>query len=156
MNKFELSKAFSQRLKEAMAEAGYDSPRSASGISIQKLAEITGYSLQICRKYIRGEAIPEPVKLIELAQKLNVSAGWLMFGEDGAFKKQDGSITISRSLLAYLLKEAGGLFQTQRNTEEVADFLMSLIEDLRQIEADEEQSKKIVQLALSSIKQFGH
>lgn len=156
MEKIELSKAFSQRLKDAMVEAGFDSQRSASGVSIQKLAEITGYSLQICRKYLRGEAIPEPGKLVELAGKLNVSAGWLMFGDEEQGKKQQNSICISKDLLRYILIEAGYLFEKQHNAEEVSDFLLTLIDDLRQIEADEEQSRKIVQLALASIKQFGN
>lgn len=154
MEKIELSKAFSQRLKEAMVESGYDSQRSASGISIQKLAEITGYSLQICRKYIRGEAFPEPTKLMELAKKLNVSAGWLMFGDELPAGKQKNTVCMNRSLLHYLLMEAGPLFQSGASTRDVSDFLLTLIEDIQQINADEEQSKKIIQLAFSSARQF--
>src|SRR3546814_19330151 len=81
MKKVDLTKQFAYRLRDAMIAAGFNSQRSTSGVCIHKLAEITGYSVQICRKYLRGEAIPEPVKLVEIAAKLQVSAGWLLFGD---------------------------------------------------------------------------
>ncbi len=81
MEKVDLTQQFAYRLRDAMIAAGFNSQRSTSGVSIHKLAEITGYSVQICRKYLRGEAIPEPLKLVEIAERLNVSAGWLLFGD---------------------------------------------------------------------------
>src|SRR5580692_1281071 len=81
MEKVDLTKQFSYRLRDAMIAAGFNSQRSTSGVCIHKLAEITGYSVQICRKYLRGEAIPEPLKLAEIAAKLHVSPGWLLFGD---------------------------------------------------------------------------
>ena len=61
MEKVNLTKQFAYRLRDAMIAAGFNSQRSTSGVCIHKLAEITGYSVQICRKYLRGEAIPEPL-----------------------------------------------------------------------------------------------
>ena len=82
MEKVNLTKQFAYRLnRDAMINAGFNSQRSTSGVCIHKLAEITGYSLQICRKYLRGEAIPEPIKLVEIAAKTDVSPGSLLFGD---------------------------------------------------------------------------
>lgn len=81
MEKVNLAKQFADRLRDAMIAAGFNSQRSTSGVCIHKLAEITGYSVQICRKYLRGEAIPDPVKLREIAVKIHVSPGWLLFGD---------------------------------------------------------------------------
>lgn len=156
MEKVDLTKQFSYRLRDAMIAAGFNSQRSTSGVSVDKLAEITGYSVQICRKYLRGEAIPEPRKLMEIAAKLEVSPGWLLFGDANNDNPQSRSkITISKNLLHYIFKQAACLYNTKRMENEVADFLLDLINDVSLINANEEQSKKIIDLALSSVKHFG-
>ncbi|STX40931.1 putative transcriptional regulator [Legionella donaldsonii] len=157
MEKVDLTKQFAYRLRDAMIAAGFNSQRSTSGVCIHKLAEITGYSLQICRKYLRGEAIPEPTKLVEISSKLNVSPGWLLFGDHHHGSPQpDDRITINRNLLHYVFTQAGELYTNSLLGDELPDFLLELINDLGQINATEEQSKKIIDLALSSIKRFSH
>ena len=156
MEKVDLTQHFAKRLRETMIAAGYNSQRSTSGVSIHKLAEITGYSQQICRKYLRGEAIPEPVKLAEIAAKLQVSPGWLLFGDS----HQDGNysanhLTIRISLLHYIFAHASELYHADRSGDEISDFLLDLMKNISQINASEEQSKKIIDLALSSVRHFG-
>ncbi len=157
MEKVDLTKQFAYRLRDAMIAAGFNSQRSTSGVSIHKLSEITGYSLQICRKYLRGEAIPEPVKLVEIAASLNVSPGWLLFGDShNDLRNSDEMITISKNLLHYIFSQAAYLYNRSTLGKDVPDFLMDLIKDVSQINANEEQSKKIIELALSSVKHFSH
>lgn len=157
MEKVDLTKQFAYRLRDAMIAAGFNSRRSTSGVCIHKLAEITGYSLQICRKYLRGEAIPEPIKLVEVAAKLNVSPGWLLFGDHhNDTPLSEDKITINKNLLHYIFTQAAGLYNNSPLGDELPDFLLELINDLGQINATEEQSKKIIDLALSSIKRFSH
>ena len=155
MNKVDLTKQFAARLRDAMIATGHNSQRSASGVNIHKLAEITGYSPQICRKYLRGQAIPEPTKLAEIAEKLLVSPGWLLFGEphedDQSTHKH---ITISKNLLRYIFTHASELYSAERSNDEISDFLLDLTRDISQINANEEQSKKIIDLALSSVRHF--
>ncbi len=157
MEKVDLTKQFSYRLRDAMIAAGFNSNRSTSGVSIHKLVEITGYSLQICRKYLRGEAIPEPVKLVEIASKLQVSPGWLLFGDshNDSFIARN-KIIISKNLLLYILSEAANLYNAPNLVNDVPDFLLELINDVSQINTNEDQSKKIIDLALSSVKHFSH
>jgi transcriptional regulator with XRE-family HTH domain len=157
MEKVDLTKQFSYRLRDAMIAAGFNSRRSITGVSIHKLAEITGYSAQICRKYLRGEAIPEPIKLVEIAVKLQVSPGWLLFGDiyNGSAALSD-KIAISKNLLHYIFTRAGCLYNVPRLEDEIPGFLIELIHDVSQINASEEQSKKIIDLALSSVKHFSH
>lgn len=155
MEKVDLTKQFAFRLRDAMLNAGFNSSRSTSGVSIHKLSEITGYSLQICRKYLRGEAIPEPTKLIDIAKKLKVSPGWLLFGDaHDDLNHSEKNITISRNLLFYIFTKATYLYNQSTLGEEVPNFLMDLINDISKINADEEQSKQIIDIALSSIKHF--
>lgn len=157
MEKVDLTKQFSCRLRDAMIAAGFNSQRSTSGVSIHKLAEITGYSVQICRKYLRGEAIPEPVKLTEIAAKLHVSPGWLLFGDAHSdHNTSDDKLTISKNLLHYIFMKAACLYNGELKEQEVPDFLMELIKDVSQINANEEQSKRIIDLALASVKHFSH
>ncbi|GGI84052.1 helix-turn-helix domain-containing protein [Legionella impletisoli] len=154
MEKNDLSKQFANRLHDALISAGFHSKRSTSGVDIHSLAEITGYSSQICRKYLRGEAIPEPSKLIEIAKYLNTSPGWLLFGDP---KKDDASseqLTVRKALLHYIFTKANALYLTSDSPNEVAHFLMDLILDVSQIEASEEQTKKIIDIALASAKHF--
>lgn len=157
MEKVNLTKQFADRLRDAMVAAGYNSQRSTSGVCIHKLSEITGYSLQICRKYLRGEAIPEPVKLVEIAAKLHVSPGWLLFGDSHYDQgiSQD-KISISKNLLHYIFAKASCLYNGTLSEHEIPSFLLELINDVSLINANEEQSKKIVDLALASVKHFSH
>ncbi len=155
MEKIDLTKQFAARLHETMIHAGYASQRSISGVNIHKLAEITGYSPQICRKYLRGEAIPEPIKLVELAGKLNVSPGWLLFGDNHDGNSEiNSNITIRKNLLHYIFTQASELYNTVHSADECSDFLLDLARDVSQINADEEQSKKIIDLALASARHF--
>lgn len=157
MKHIEVTKQFAYRLRDALIAAGYISNRSTSGVDIHKLSKITGHSTQICRKYLRGEAMPEPAKLIHIAAKLQVSPGWLLFGE----KHHDDptepdKIKISKNLLYYIFKQADSLYNAQLSSQEVTDFLFELANDVSQLNADEVQSKKIIDIALGSVKHFSH
>lgn len=155
MEKVDLSKQFAYRLRDAMIAAGFNSRRSASGVCLHKLAEITGYSLQICRKYLRGEAIPEPLKLVEIATKLHVSAGWLLFGESNNYQDlTQEKLSISKNLLHYVFTKAAILYNSSLKEQEVSDFLMELINDISLINATEDQTKKIIDLAFASVTHF--
>lgn len=155
MQKPDLIKQFACRLRDAMIAQGYQSTRSTSGVDIHKLVEMTGNSPQICRKYLAGQVIPEPAKLSELAAKLNVSPGWLLFGDSHSNGDVlDNKITISKDLLHYIFAHANQLYTTQASDHEIPDFLMDLTQDVCQIDTTDEQSKKIIDLALSSAKHF--
>ncbi len=155
MEKVDLTKQFAHRLRDAMIKAGYNSHRSNSGVSIHKLAEITGHSVQICRKYLRGESIPEPIKLVEIAQKLKVSPGWLLFGDAYADEnKEKTQVLISKNLLHYIFTKASYLYNAQHMENKVPDFLIELINDVSLINANDEQSKKIIDLAITSVRHF--
>jgi hypothetical protein len=155
MEKVDLVKQFAGRLRDAMINAGYSSSRSASGIDIHKLVEMTGYSSQICRKYLSGHVIPEPAKLTELAAKLNVSPGWLLFGDSHSHNEEvENKITISKSLLHYIFSHVNQLYKADEPSQEVPNFLLELAQDVSQIETTDEQSKKIIDLALLSAKHF--
>lgn len=155
MEKIDLTKQFAIRLYEALIAAGHNSQQPTSGANVNKLVEITGHSPQICRKYLRGETIPEPVKLLAIAAKLNVSSGWLLFGEQHSGDCESlKTLTISKSLLHYIFTQATELYNAEHSVDERSDFLLDLARDVSKINASEEQSKKIIDLALASARHF--
>ena len=155
MDKTDFTQQFAMRLRNTMIDAGYHSQRSVSGVDIQKLAEITGYSPQICRKYLRGLVIPEPVKLSEIAEKLHVSPGWLLYGDDA---QQDNEVNkrilIHEQLLHYIFTQAQALYQSTCAIDDLCDFLLDVTRDVSHINATEAQSKKIIDLAMASASHF--
>lgn len=155
MEKVDLTKQFAYRLRDTLIAAGFNSERSTSGVDIHKLAEITGYSPQICRKYLKGHALPEPAKLVEIAEQLRVSPGWLLFGDRSEDNNlSPNKLTISRDLIRYIFERAYTLYNSERTQDEVSEFLMELANDVSQINATDAQSKKIIDLALSSAIHF--
>lgn len=155
MDKVDLTQQFAHRLRDAMLRAGLASQRSTSGVCIHALAKITHYSVQICRKYLRGQAIPEPSKLLDIAHALNVAPGWLLFGDSHqAITLAHDTIVIQKKLLSYIFKHAHALYNAPELNDEGADFLLALAEDVSQIAADELQAKQIIDLALRSIAHF--
>ena len=141
-----------------MKNAGFHSSRSPSGICIQKLAEITGASLQICRRYIRGEALPDYEKILKIANDLNVSPGSLLFGKLNELDaKKNDSILIKEDVLRHFLRKIDEfspfLFKKLDNTPE---FLMELITNVSAIDISCEQLKKIIDLAFNSTRKFSN
>ncbi len=155
MAKLDFTQQFALRLKETLLAAGFCSDRSTSGVNIHQLAQLTGHSPQICRKYLRGQAVPDALKLVDMASKLNVSPGWLLFGNHpGDNLGSNTSLTINKNLLHYIFTQANALYHSTCSSDERSDFLLELTHDLSQINANEAQSKKIVDLALSSARHF--
>ena len=156
IEKSNLSERFAQRLRESLIAAGYSSTRTPSGVDIFSFAALIGHSPQICRKYLRGQALPSSSKLEEIAKILNVSPGWLLFGDCHSQHSpaEDNKITINKELLHYIFSHMSSLYQSEGPSNQYSDFFLELTQDVSQINADPEQSKKIVDLSLSSARQF--
>jgi transcriptional regulator with XRE-family HTH domain len=156
MEKNNLLNQFANRLRLALIDANYKSNRTPSGVDILKFAKMAGYSSQICRKYLRGQAIPEPSKLAEIALKLNVSPGWLLFGDCHAKTEiEENKITISKDLLHYIFTHANTLYTDEHAKKDILPtFLLELTNNVSKIKVDDEESKKIIDLALFSVKHF--
>jgi len=151
-----LHQQFAQRLRDTLIANGYVSTRSPSGVHMQKFADMMGHSLQICRKYLRGQAIPESQKLLAIASQLGVSPGWLLFGDcHGQHANETNKITINKDILHYLYHHISALYQPQTSNADLrSNFFIELTQDVSRISDDLEQSKKIIDLALFSAKQF--
>jgi hypothetical protein len=143
---------FSERLVSAMKLRGYISSRSPNGICMKSLSDFAQASEQICRRYIRGEALPGYEKIIGIANALNVSPSWLLFGET---KEHINPQSLDDDILHYVLSNSHRLFQNKPlNTNEFADFVIGLVKDIRNIDTSKENLLKIIDLAVGSISSF--
>jgi transcriptional regulator with XRE-family HTH domain len=151
--KSDLNQQFAARLRDALLAKGYHSARSPYGVQVQKFAEVTGHSVQICRKYLRGQAIPESIKLMEIAEHLGVAPGWLLFGDcHSHHPMQVNKITINKDLLHYIYTHISALQQPEAQQREFfSTFFVNLAQDIGFISDDVDQSKKIIDLALSTL-----
>lgn len=76
-------KAFAERLREAMKDAGYSSKRDAkSGVDVAPLAAAAGVKREMARRYVEAIALPDVERMIKIAQWLGVRIQWLRDGEE--------------------------------------------------------------------------
>jgi hypothetical protein len=144
----EQNKTFSNRLIEAMKASGHTASRSPSGICITTLSKFAGASEQICRRYIRGDGLPDYEKVIKIAACLNVSPGWLLFGEEQPKQAKP----IDDETMHYILHESHLAFKDEpESADEFAGFVLELARDVREINAPKELLHKIINMAVGSI-----
>lgn len=139
---------FAERLKQSMLTAGLRSTRSPSGVCVQSLADMTGYSLQICRRYLKGEVIPEPNKLLIIAKRLNVTPGWLLFGDEPA--ALSSQLLISKDTLKAIIVKALAL-KAPRSPEALAEIILQFSADLSVLKASPTEIKNIIELSFKAI-----
>lgn len=146
-------KNFAKRLIDAMKSNGHSASRSPSGICMKTLSEITDASEQICRRYIRGDALPDYDKMISISSFLKVSPGWLVFGEGTQNQPLEAQQAnpIDDGLLHYLLSKSLCLYQKEKESaEDYADFVIGLVQNLREIDASRADLEKIINLVMNS------
>lgn len=145
--------SFANRLIDTLKMKGYTASRSPNGICIKSLAEFSGASEQICRRYIRGDALPDYEKIKKIAEQLQVNPGWLLFGDEG--HPAPSTHQLDESLLHYILKQSHHLYRNDHvNNDDYADFVLGLIKEVRSIDTSEENLLKIINLAISSISSY--
>jgi transcriptional regulator with XRE-family HTH domain len=68
----EINRAFGLRLAGLMRDRGWISTQNRSGVDVARLAQITGSSYEMARRYVEGRAIPRADKLTRVAEWLGV------------------------------------------------------------------------------------
>ncbi len=72
----EIRVAFSKRLKAALAAKGIESWGAGA-----RLAKVAGVTPKAASKWLNGESIPGPGKMLAIAQELDVRREWLQYEE---------------------------------------------------------------------------
>lgn len=148
---------FARRLTLLMKQANLTSSASKAGVKISRLAEISGCSHQMARRYVLGEALPDINITYKIAKWLKVSPGWLLFGEETEIPNnisKNNLIQIEPDLLEYILTKSATLFNFTRDTKELVHFIMDIVNDATHIEADKKELMKIIDISVHSALRF--
>lgn len=72
--------SLSQRLVQALKNAGYTNNRATHGASVKEFAELIDVPKQTAGRYLDGTTELKPDKIKKVAEWLNVSTEWLTYG----------------------------------------------------------------------------
>lgn len=150
-------KNFGLRLLDLMQQADLKSEKSKAKVKVTKLAEISQCSVQMARKYVMGEALPDVNTIYKIARWLNVSPGWLLFGEESKLPdniSQKNLVIIENDLLKHILAKSINLVKYVKDTNELVNFITDVINDTTQIEANEETILKLIDISINSAMRF--
>lgn len=150
-------KAFANRLCHALKEKGHASRTAAAGVKVAPLAGACRCSKQMARKYALGEALPDATSVLLIAQWLEVSPGWLLFGENPAQSSGDRHtelVGIDYKRLTYILSHTASLFSQTNDPEEVVRFIIDIIYDASHLPAEDKMTQKMIDMAIASAQRF--
>lgn len=96
---------FSERLKSALRAKNIAARPSKLARSFNELQDVSTVTPHAVRKWLVGEAIPTHDKIVVLSKWLDVSAGWLRFGDVDSSRehgagRSDGGAPIDESAIA--------------------------------------------------------
>ena len=144
--------SFGARLKLAMIQKGFSSNRSPYGVDVSRLSDITKHSPQICRKYLKNTALPSFETIMRLSEALNVSPGWLLFGDGSPQYKN--LISLSPALLRSVIEEGLAVQAHFKSNHDFADFLMHIVEKIQRFDLPEVDIRQIIHCMTSAIVQM--
>ena len=141
--------SFGARLKLAMIQKGFSSNRSPYGVDVTRLSEITQHSPQICRKYLKNTALPNKETIMRLSEALDVSPGWLLFGQVSSRHKD--LVSLSPALLRSVIEEGLAVQAHFKSNHDFADFLVHIVEKIQRFDLPEVDIRQIIRCMTSAI-----
>lgn len=153
-------RAFGQRLTKEMLDQGYAAKRARIKADAAILQKKTGVkSLEMARRYIKGESMPEDPKIIKrICDWLNVREAWLLRGELPKTPTEQDAITgVDSALLAACLEiaiDADEKTQVNASPEALAKIAAYLY--LEQINGEPSTSTKQIHEMLKLFSQTTH
>lgn len=141
--------SFGARLRFAMINNGFNSNRSPYGVDVARLSDITQHSPQICRKYLKDTALPSFDTIMRLSEALNVSPGWLLFGDGSPQYKN--LVSLSPALLRCVIEEGLTVRAHFKSNHDFADFLMHIVEKIQRFDLPDLEIRQIIRCMTSSI-----
>ena|SRR3990167_8117324 len=141
-----------------MKQAGLDSSVSKAGVKTKKLAEISGCSEQMARRYVLGEALPNIDIIYKIAIWLKLSPGWLIFGEHSvpyaAEHDTNNCVSINVEVLQYLLTQSYKLVVITKDFNKITAFIMDTINNITRIKTDQTTIMQIIDTYIQSAIKF--
>jgi transcriptional regulator with XRE-family HTH domain len=145
---------FSSRLTQALINRGLRSHIAAIGVQATPLAKYLGVSVQTIRKYLANQAIPNLTTISNMAKFLDVSPGWLAFGEESTLSNTEQIFEIKKifiqEIFTGVFKDILHIQLTDSLSESICDFLYGIINDIVQLETSDEIKLRLIKTAVSS------
>jgi len=148
-----LRQTFAARLNTTLKNKNLRSNRAHNGVCAKKLAEVSDCSYQMARKYTNGLAMPEYATTLAIANWLEVSPGWLAFGEEPGETRStitEDTILASLDLIREIIHQALICSQTITDLNDFTDFVVSVLQDVHKMKADKNTVFKMTELAIKS------
>lgn len=143
---------FVKRLNYSLQEKGLTSDRARSGVRIKDLAKVAGCSTQMANRYVNGEAMPDHMALKAIADWLEVSTGWLVYGETSPLpKNQSSKIIFDIESFQYVLNQILSLY-ISKSVPEITEFITITLNEIHSMNCDRKVMMQRVDYALKMIK----
>jgi transcriptional regulator with XRE-family HTH domain len=145
---------FSERLREIMLKKGYGSRSAAHGVSPIAISKAIGCYNEMSLRYLDGRSVPTPDIALKISEWLEISPAYLLFGEQENKHSFDNKIHIDKDIIEYTLKKIIPLIKQSNNESEIISFFNSILSDISLINMDNDELKKVVNLAVKSTSFF--
>ena len=103
----------------------------------------------IPRKYLKNTALPSKETVLRLSEALNVSPGWLLFGESSSQHKNLTSL--SPALLRHVIEEGLAVQNHFKFNHDFANFLMHIVETIQKFDLPDLEIRQIIRYMTSAI-----
>lgn len=156
MERAQLLKNFSERLTHTLKENGQAAPRTKPGVDLVVVSELANCSIQMARRYITGSALPDIAIIVKMAKGLNVSPGWLLFGEEHhqSMSSSHENLNINIDVLRAVLLKGSELFAISDNYEKWVSFIIKIIQDVTEVDTNNDNLLKIISVSINSAIRF--
>jgi transcriptional regulator with XRE-family HTH domain len=141
---------FSERLREIMLKKGYGSCSAAHGVSPIAISKAIGCYNEMSLRYLDGRSVPTPEIALKIAEWLEISPAYLLYGEAESTHSLDNKIFIDKDIIEYTLKKMIPLIKKSNDELEIISFFNSLLSDVSLINMENDELKKVVDLAIKS------
>lgn len=154
MSKKTTNQEFSERLRETMLKKGHASRTAACGVSPAALSKAVGCFTEMALRYLDGRSIPAPDVVLKIAEWLEVDPAYLLFGKKEDHFHVHNKILIDKEIIDYTLKKLIPLIKNDNNEAEIISFFISILSDMSLINMENDELKKVVDLAVKSTSFF--
>jgi hypothetical protein len=154
MDRDKFAQGFARRIAKVMDENGFGKDKFKSGVDIHALSKASGCSYQMARKYALGDVLPEPHIILKIAEWLNISPNWLLFGDQPSTtttkQLKDNVVEIDQGLLRHILDKCSVFLTSSNYKKSALDFVMGIIDDASKLNADNETILKVIDMMVTS------
>lgn len=137
-----------------MIKKGHASRTATCGVSPAALSKAIDCYTEMALRYLDGRSIPAPDVVLKIADWLEVDPAYLLFGKQENQFMFLNKILIDKDIIDYTLKKIIPLIKQTNNELEIVSFFSSILSDVSLINMENDELKKVVDLAVKSTSFF--